>query len=168
MKKNNNKGFTLAELLIVVAIIAVLTAIAIPVFTTQLEKSREATDLANMRSAYALVQAAALTQDSAADFAAHSDSTTTFSSTGTVAGGDLTYKAVVTLRQTQTGWQTDNNNDNTTIGTDITVTSSGTSAKTGAITISAQSSGYYVLAIGTDGSVSQQSFTTTTPTSSDG
>ena len=42
-----------AELLIVVAIIAVLVAIAIPVFTTQLEKSREATDLSNIRSAYA-------------------------------------------------------------------------------------------------------------------
>ena len=53
MKKNNNKGFTLAELLIVVAIIAVLTAIAIPVFTQQLERSREATDMANARSAYA-------------------------------------------------------------------------------------------------------------------
>ncbi len=51
--KKNNKGFTLAELLIVVAIIAVLVAIAIPVFTSQLEKSREATDLANIRSAYA-------------------------------------------------------------------------------------------------------------------
>ena len=53
MKKNNKKGFTLAELLIVVAIIAVLVAIAIPVFTSQLEKSRESTDLANVRSAYA-------------------------------------------------------------------------------------------------------------------
>lgn len=52
-KMNNRKGFTLAELLIVVAIIAVLVAIAIPVFTTQLEKAREATDLANIRSAYA-------------------------------------------------------------------------------------------------------------------
>ena len=51
--KKNNKGFSLAELLIVVAIIAVLVAIAIPVFTTQLEKSREATDVANIRSAYA-------------------------------------------------------------------------------------------------------------------
>ena len=51
--KKNNKGFTLAELLIVVAIIAVLVAIAIPVFTTQLERSREATDLSNIRSAYA-------------------------------------------------------------------------------------------------------------------
>lgn len=53
MKQNNKKGFTLAELLIVVAIISVLVAIAIPVFTTQLEKSREATDVANVRSAYA-------------------------------------------------------------------------------------------------------------------
>lgn len=34
MNKTNKKGFTLAELLIVVAIIAVLVAIAIPVFTT--------------------------------------------------------------------------------------------------------------------------------------
>ncbi|MBR2547701.1 MAG: prepilin-type N-terminal cleavage/methylation domain-containing protein [Eubacterium sp.] len=52
-KKNNKKGFTLAELLIVVAIIAVLVAIAIPIFTKQLERSREATDLSNIRAAYA-------------------------------------------------------------------------------------------------------------------
>ena len=51
--KQNRKGFTLAELLIVVAIIAVLVAVAIPVFSAQLEKSREATDVANIRSAYA-------------------------------------------------------------------------------------------------------------------
>ena len=36
--KENKKGFTLAELLIVVAIIAVLVAISIPIFTAQLEK----------------------------------------------------------------------------------------------------------------------------------
>ena len=64
MKKNNNKGFTLAELLIVVAIIAVLVASAIPVFTSQLEKSREATDIANVRSAYAEVVTAHLTGES--------------------------------------------------------------------------------------------------------
>ena len=53
MKNNNKKGFTLAELLIVVAIIAVLVAIAIPVFTSQLEKSRDAVTVANLRAAYA-------------------------------------------------------------------------------------------------------------------
>ena len=53
----SERGFTLAELLIVVAIIAVLTAIAIPVFTAQLERSREATDLSNIRAAYAEVVA---------------------------------------------------------------------------------------------------------------
>jgi prepilin-type N-terminal cleavage/methylation domain-containing protein len=53
MKKMNNKGFTLMEVLIVVAIIAVLIAIAIPVFGNQLEKAREAVDAANLRSAYA-------------------------------------------------------------------------------------------------------------------
>lgn len=58
--KKNNKGFTLAELLIVVAIIAVLVAIAIPVFTSRLEQSRETTDIANLRSAYAAGQVAAL------------------------------------------------------------------------------------------------------------
>ena len=51
MRMRENKGFTLAELLIVVAIIAVLVAVSIPIFNAQLEKSREATDLANLRAA---------------------------------------------------------------------------------------------------------------------
>ena len=56
VKKNDKKGFTLAELLIVVAIIAVLVAVAIPVFTSQLNRSRQATNAANLRSAYAEAQ----------------------------------------------------------------------------------------------------------------
>lgn len=62
MKRIRN-GFTLMEMLIVIAIIAVLIAIAIPVFASQLEKSREAADLANVRSAYAQVSAEVLLGD---------------------------------------------------------------------------------------------------------
>lgn len=58
MKKMNKKGFTLAELLIVIAIIAILIAIAIPIFAAQLENARIQTDHANIRSAYAIVQTA--------------------------------------------------------------------------------------------------------------
>ncbi|MGY3724836.1 prepilin-type N-terminal cleavage/methylation domain-containing protein [Granulicatella balaenopterae] len=46
----NKKGFTLAELLVVVAIIGVLVAIAIPVFNGQLQKAKDARDIANIRS----------------------------------------------------------------------------------------------------------------------
>ena len=86
MKKTNRKGFTLAELLIVVAIIAVLTAIAIPVFTAQLEKSREATDMSNIRAAYAEVMAEYLAN-----------------------GADKAYYAEVGLKQQKDGWQNTEN-----------------------------------------------------------
>ena len=43
----------------------VLVAISIPIFTSQLEKAREATDLANLRSAYAEAAADALVADTA-------------------------------------------------------------------------------------------------------
>ena len=57
-----------------------LVAIAIPIFTSQLEKSREATDLANIRAAYAEVMAAALEDP------------------------DQDHSADVTKQQTQDGW----------------------------------------------------------------
>ena len=53
MRRKLNKGFTLAELLIVVAIIGVLVAISIPIFNNQLKKARMATNQANARAAYA-------------------------------------------------------------------------------------------------------------------
>lgn len=79
MKRIRN-GFTLMEMLIVIAIIAVLIVIAIPVFASQLEKSREAADLANVRSAYAQVSAEALL-------------------------GDPTATVTVDLKQKQADWQ---------------------------------------------------------------
>lgn len=63
LSTQNSRGFTLAELLITVAIIGVLVAISIPVFASQMEKSREATDLSNVRAAYAEVMAEAITEN---------------------------------------------------------------------------------------------------------
>lgn len=98
MKKlKNSKGFTLMEMLIVVAIIAILVAIAIPTFTNQLEKAREATDLANLRGAYAQVMAAALTN-------AESDTTIGLVRTGD--DGAATWTIHVDATQTVAEWQT--------------------------------------------------------------
>ena len=62
-KLRNKKGFTLAELLIVVAIIGILVAISIPIFTSQLQKVRLATNQANARAAYSAVKSQFLTSD---------------------------------------------------------------------------------------------------------
>lgn len=136
MKKiRNRKGFTLAELLIVVAIIAVLTAIAIPVFTAQLEKSREATDMANIRGAYAEVAAASITDP------------------------DNTITASVDLKQTQANWQTTGAN---IAGIDITPTLWGV-AKGGSVEVkyTAGNDGSGEITIG--GTTVDSSFITTNP-----
>ena len=99
--KNDKKGFTLAELLIVVAIIAVLVAISIPIFTSQLEKSREATDEANIRAAYAEVMSAVLTEDTAATTnSSVYNLTVTKNTDGTIKG-----VSEVNLKQAKDGWQ---------------------------------------------------------------
>lgn len=56
-------GFTLAELLIVVAIILVLVAIAVPVFSSALNNANNAVERAQIRSVTAAASTAILTQD---------------------------------------------------------------------------------------------------------
>lgn len=91
-KTNNKKGFTLAELLVVVAIIAVLVAISIPIFTAQLEKSREATDEANLRALYAECTSAVLMEDNTTDTNANPKVTTTEGVTTAVGTYTMTQK----------------------------------------------------------------------------
>ncbi|SET25456.1 prepilin-type N-terminal cleavage/methylation domain-containing protein [[Clostridium] aminophilum] len=54
-KNRSRKGYTLVELLIVIAIIGVMIAICVPIFRSRLEKSRRAVDLANARAIRAVL-----------------------------------------------------------------------------------------------------------------
>ena len=102
---------------------AVLVAIAIPVFTSQLEKSRESTDAANIRAAYAEIMAEAVIGDKlTADksYGVYEIKATTGSE------GSYVYQAYVTLKQQQDGWQ--NTAIDTVGGVDITTALTGVGA----------------------------------------
>ena len=52
MKKNNKKGFTIVELVIVIAVIAILAAVLIPTFTGVTERAKENAAMQNARNAW--------------------------------------------------------------------------------------------------------------------
>ena len=97
-----------------------LVAISIPIFTSQLEKSREATDAANIRAAYAEVMTAALTDP------------------------DTTKTITVKKQQKQENWQNTSianiggiaiTNINSTADTEVKYTPDGDGKSTGTVTI---------------------------------
>lgn len=55
-KKMNNKGFSLVELIIVIAIMAVLVGVLAPQFMKYVERSRKSTDVQNVASIVTAVQ----------------------------------------------------------------------------------------------------------------
>ena len=65
--REEKKGFTLAELLVVVAIIAVLVAIAIPVFTSSLDNAKTQADATTIRGGYAAATIAVMDEKVTAD-----------------------------------------------------------------------------------------------------
>lgn len=50
--KKNNKGFTIVELVIVIAVIGILAAVLIPTFSGIIENAKESSDMQNAKNAY--------------------------------------------------------------------------------------------------------------------
>ena len=75
MKKNNKKGFTLVELVIVVAVMAVLVAVAIPTIGSITQSAQKAVDESNARTIQSVIKLAE------AEASKNSDGTATLDAT---------------------------------------------------------------------------------------
>ena len=102
-KKMNNKGFSLVELIIVIAIMAILVGVLAPQYIKYVEKSRQSTDLQNMEAIKTAVEAAVASGDLTANVTV-SVSTTAITVDATVAGKLDGVSASTTLKSS--GWTT--------------------------------------------------------------
>lgn len=101
-KLTSRKGFTLMEMLIVVAIIVILLAIAVPYLNNALEMAKKTTDDANIKSAYTefYVYETLLGTDSATEAPTVSGTTITFADKKTT----YTLKHYKGVDTTKTPW----------------------------------------------------------------
>ena len=63
MRKSNKKGFTVVELVIVIAVIAILAAVLIPTFASLIQKANESNDIQAAKNMNTFLAAANVTGD---------------------------------------------------------------------------------------------------------
>ncbi len=88
-KSLTNKGFSLVELIIVIAIMAVLVGVLAPQFLKYVERSRKATDVDNMQAVITAIQVYAADPDVTTNkIQASKNATLTFATAGLTVAGD--------------------------------------------------------------------------------
>lgn len=103
MRKNNKKGFTIVELVIVIAVIAILAAVLIPTFSGIVTKAKENAALQEAKNEYTNIYALALSSDGVIDddddFDANGNKVTddTTAKIKTVKGTDDSSKTIYTI-----------------------------------------------------------------------
>ena len=93
--KMNKKGFTLIEMLVVIAIIAVLVAIVVPTVSSATTKAKAAADAANLRTAMGEAQIYVLNEN--LEIEAKTFTADEVASVGTVCKQDGSSTLVVTM-----------------------------------------------------------------------
>lgn len=116
MKKMNNKGFSLIELIIVIAIMAILVAIIAPNLTKYLGKSKKKTDDKNLDEVKQQVQNAI--SDASTDEVAVPTGTLTVACSGSnvsVTGGNTNFNSILQTVLKGTNTKSKENPSNTKI-----------------------------------------------------
>lgn len=89
-KKKNNKGFTLVELVIVVAILAILVGLLAPQYTKYVEKSRQSADVNNMEELVKAIEVYSADRVTTKNTAAAENITLKLATTGLTITSDVT------------------------------------------------------------------------------
>lgn len=96
-KKKDNKGFTLVELVIVIAILAILVGLLAPQYTKYVEKSRKAADVNNMEELIKAVEVYVIDDATKSKVTAQAETELKLDSTGVTVGGEKPTAADTTI-----------------------------------------------------------------------
>lgn len=128
-KKNDNKGFSLVELIIVVAILAILVGLLAPQYLKYVEKSRKSADASNLSEMVNAIQVHAADSDSNLKAGTYTITINETGTTATQAVADIiaeTAPDYATVKLKSNKWLKDDKTGNAdSISATVTVDSNG-------------------------------------------